>query len=129
MTRPKSVTVISWVLIVWALIGALAGAFLLSSHEGRQLLADTPVPLPVQYILLFSGPLILLISGLAIFQGRNWGRLLFLIWGIVNFGTRLFVTPLALNAVFAVLIFLAILFFLFRSEASAYFRSQTTANP
>jgi hypothetical protein len=124
MNRPASIVVVSVIIIAWAAVGLLGGLVLLVDPEARAVMQVDPGA----YLLLISAPLILLVSGLSIMRGKNWGRLLFVMWGILNFGISLLAGPFLWAEVIGLVLFGLLAFFLFRPEANAWFRVAAAAS-
>lgn len=123
MDRPASVTVISVVLVGWAAVAILGAVLLLADPTAVEVMKERPVAV----FLLFTGPLIMLVSGLAIWTGSNWGRVLYVVWGIFNFGLARLFTPFSWAEFVPLAVFAILVFFLFRPEAKAYFNGTSAA--
>ena len=83
MKRPRSVTIIAWILIVRACMGLPS----LVIFSRRRLSGDS--------VIFISATAIIIVSGIAILKGLNWGRLLYLfyipivtVWGLIVFAFR-----------------------------------------
>ena len=116
-TRPRSVTVLSWIFIVCGSI-ALVMSFLRSG----QYVVDFRAEHPVLYALSFVGPALATVSGLFMLFGFGWARWILFAWFAVTAVGFLLYSPLRLllpGALFAVA-----MFFLFRSPATEYFRQR-----
>ncbi len=98
--RPTSVTIISWILIIFSVIG-LAGTFIemkSSGYDAALAMGHLPVAFLKVYQLVcgFVG----LLSGVFMLKGAAWARWLYIGWGafgilvnFVNFGFTLFALP------------------------------------
>ena len=80
MKRPRSVTIIAWILIVRACMGLPS----LVIFSRRRLSGDS--------VIFILATAIIIVSGIAILKGLNWGRLLYLFyipiayaWGLIVF--------------------------------------------
>jgi len=120
--RPKSITVISWLLIVLALISLVVSTVTLNMPMTKALMAKSPVPLSIQYIMLYAGLLTTVICGAFMLKGKNWARLLYTTWGLVSFIFSLATTPVKATLIPSLVVFAIILFFLFRPRANEYFK-------
>jgi disulfide bond formation protein DsbB len=88
------------------------------------LMKKSPIPIPFQYAITTLGLLIMIVSGTAMLKGRNWARLLYVIWSSLGLLIGLATSPVKVSLVPG-LVFLAIVtFFLFRPKANQFF-SQT----
>jgi len=119
-TRPTSVTVISWISIVLATLSLISTLRLLSNPKFRELVALTHVPIPVQIVLMFAEIFMMFISGVAMLQGHNWGRLL-CVAGTLLIEVHVLIVPknshLTQGALWLVLIYL----FLYLPKANRFF--------
>ncbi len=121
-TRPTSVTIIAWILIALGGISLITSTLMLKNAAARELMARSPMPLSVQYAILYLGLLVTITSGLAMLKARNWGRLLYVIWGAVGFLISVTTSPMKTAMIPGFVVYLVIVFFLFRPRASQYFR-------
>lgn len=122
MKRPKSVTVIAWIIIVRGCMGLL---FVV--NFARQQLSGGSV-------LLIPAAAIVIVSSIAILKGLNWGRLLYLFYipivtvyslimfvfgssGITGIAAKLSFIRFILEIIF----YVVVLVYLTRPAASAFF--------
>jgi hypothetical protein len=131
-TRPTSVTVICW---IWVVVGTTAMIFVplalmngpapraLMDREVRALVAGNLLPVSVQWEIGFTKILVILIAGIAMLRGQNWGRLLFTIVGAVNLVITLAMAPAAYTTaqIQGIIVYVVVVFFLFRPKANEYF--------
>ena len=57
-SRPLSVTVIAWIIIVISAISLISSFFLINDPTVQELMAKSAMPVPVQYAMSFGGPLL-----------------------------------------------------------------------
>jgi len=135
--RPLSITVIAWVLIVMGLIAIgltpLAWNVVLRQrpYAIEELMARSSIPLPVQNVLSLLGALVTLASGVGVFYGRSWGRVLYVAWSVIRFLPGLATSPMKWGLVSmapGLVLFSIVAFFLFRKSASLYF-GETERSP
>lgn len=122
--RPTSITVVAWILIIINVISLITSTISLSNLSNpmvKELLSRNPIPIPVQFVILYVGIFINLISGIAILKGQNWARLLYVIWNFVGFVIGILTSPMKLTLLPGFLFFLVVTFFLFRPAANKYF--------
>ena len=123
--RPQSVTVICWILIVLNALAVLPSTFSIfmvgRKPEIRHIMEQSPIPIPVQFVIAFVGIAIVLSSAIAMLNGCNWGRWLYVIWNIIGTVIGLVTSPFRLMMIPGVLIFVIITIFLFRTAANQYF--------
>lgn len=122
-SRPKSVTVIGWILIVIAIMSAISTLMTMKDPMVIDLMSRSPIPIPVQYVMIALGVVVTFVGGVAIIQGYNWGRMLYVIWSILGFCITFATSPMKAAAVPGVVVFFVIAFFLFRPKANDFFRS------
>ena len=78
--RPRSVTVISWLLIVVGAVGCLTFTVSLSILTSRQLLAHGPMPLSVSIADAYLAIVVGIVSGIFMLKAANWARRLYVIF-------------------------------------------------
>jgi len=117
--RPRSITVISWMFIAAGMVG-------LAYHASE---FNTQRPFDSDFLWVCFVRLLAILCGAFLLRGRNWAR-----WGLVvwlGYHVILSVLHTPFELLVHGLLFAAVLYFLFRPRASAYFRDvRTTAqNP
>jgi hypothetical protein len=115
--RPLSITIISWLFIVFGAIALAAGLLPLARMNGAQLITDLEKHWMVH---LSRGAQI--VSGVFMLYGYNWARWLLVVW--LTFHVIVGALHSPLHLVTHALLFLVGLFFLFRRNASAFFRAE-----
>ncbi len=128
MKKPLSITIVSECLIAWGI-----GITVLSIFQMASLGFDVKYPSgePVWFSFMVSGVLrqVYTISGIAIMLGRNWGRLLFIIYGTFNLLSNLILgfirigTDALLDRIPAFLVFVIFIYLLNTKKAKTYFKS------
>lgn len=124
MVRPKSITIVAWMVIVTSAVNVLTMLFVAIYPPAREILYQTirgPIPISVQLRFGFLGLIISFVCGIFMLKGTNWARVIYLSWGaigflvgIVNLGSIQRMLPG--GAIFAVTAF-----FLTRKTANAFF--------
>ncbi|MHB1766569.1 MAG: hypothetical protein ACYCUV_01810 [Phycisphaerae bacterium] len=128
-TRPTSITVICWLLIV---VGAMAMIFiplgLLYDHATRtvmdqrlRVVAGNLLPLSVEYAIGFTKVLVFITSGIAMLNGQKWARLLFTIMAAFDLLIHLTTAPVNTGLILGLIEYAVVVFFLFRPNANQYF--------
>ena len=114
-SRPRSITIISWLFIAAGSIGLL---YHLSEFSSR-----TPFDYGLVAISLIR--LVAILAGVFMLRGFNWARWLLAVWMAYHIVLSAFhsVTELALHT----LLFGVVAYFLFQPRSSAYFRSGAEA--
>ena len=99
-SRPTSVTVVSWILILMGAVSLVGVVSTLNNpqikEQTAQLIARSSIPVPVQYAMSFGGMLVLIVSGAAMLLGQNWARFLYVVWNGVGFIVGLITSPMKL---------------------------------
>jgi uncharacterized membrane protein HdeD (DUF308 family) len=113
MQRPRSVTIISWIFIIFGAIALLSGVIEIGG--GGDLKSHWYVHL---------SRLLQIVAGIFMLFGRNWARWLLVAWIAFHIVVGALHGPLQL--VLHVAIFSVILFFIFRRQASDYFLAPNT---
>jgi len=126
--RPTSITVISWILIVVGVISLITSTAALNNPMAKGLMARSPIPLPVQYAMLYVGLLVTIISGVAMLKALNWGRLLYVIWSAAGFVINFAISPMKIAIIPGFFLYLVVVFFLFRLKANQFFAGTHTQN-
>ncbi|RRW39870.1 hypothetical protein EGJ52_23445 [Pseudomonas luteola] len=126
--RPTSITVIAWILIVIGVISAISTVVMTDNPMIVDLMKKSPIPIPLQYTITTIGLLIIIVSGIAMLNGRNWARFLYVIWSTAGLLINLSTSP-EKATLFPALIFLAIVtIFLFRPKANKFFLQKKSFN-
>jgi len=126
--RPVAVTVIAWYLIIAAGLALVSSLAYLNNPLTKDLMARSPLPESVQYLLLFGGLAVSLVSGIGMLQGHNWARWVYVIWAAVGFAISLATSPLKLMLIPGILVYFIIVLFLFRPAATRFFVAEGTPN-
>jgi hypothetical protein len=110
--RPRSVTVIGWLFIV---MGSVALLYHLSDFNAQH-------PFDIGLLWVCFVRVVAVAAGALVLRGFNWARWLLVLWMAYHIVLSAFHAPIELAM--HVLLFGMIGYFLFRPEASAYFRRQ-----
>ncbi|HEY8096725.1 MAG TPA: hypothetical protein VIE65_11635 [Methylobacter sp.] len=124
--RPTSVTVISWILIVTCLISLVASALTINNPMSKELMTHNALPIPAQIAILFIGLFISITCGIAMLQGKGWGRTLYTGWSAIGIIIGLINSPMKLMMIPSYVFLAIIFFFLYRPHVTEYFK---TGNP
>src|SRR5688572_3564335 len=125
--RPRSVTVISWILIVFGSIALLTSLLPPITAAAGQRIAEFRSQHPLQFALTYVSPVLALTCGVFMLRGCNWARWLLLIWFGHNVIGNALYSPLRL--LLPGLLFGIAAYFLFRPLATAYFRGASAEPP
>jgi len=118
--RPLSITIISWLFMIFGSIALIGGLLPLAGANAAQLAAEFKT-----HWMVHLSHLAAIVSGLFMLRGHNWARWLLVAWIVFHIvvGALRGWIPLLTHVV----IFSVILFFLFRRIASEYFSSDAVA--
>ncbi len=87
----------------------------------QDLIAQNPIPIPVQYAMSYIGLLVTIVSGVAMLNGANWARYLYVISLLVGSVIGIVTSSMKAAMIPGFVVFLVMAFFLFRPKASAFF--------
>ena len=128
MERPTSVTIISWILIVLGALGLLVAALMSNNPDVMEQMAESKLGAGNQQILGIVSSVVSIVSGYGMLQGKNWGRLLYVISTVIGIALNFYAMPMGGMQYAGVAIFVVVLFFLYRPAANAWFnRGSATA--
>jgi hypothetical protein len=123
MKRPTSISVIAWILIVVAIISLISSAISLNNPMAKALMAKSLLPISLQYVMLYAGLIVQIVSAIAMLKGQNWARFLYVIWSVIGSIIGIATSPMKAAMIPGIVIFIVIAFFLFRPKANEYFHS------
>jgi hypothetical protein len=108
--RPRSITIISWLFIIFGSIALLSGV--LPFHD-----------LMSHWYVHFAR-ILMIVAGVFMLKGKNWARWLLVLW--ITFHIVISALHSMLFLLMHVVIFSVILYFVFRRRSSAYFSTAVT---
>jgi len=108
--RPLSITVISWLFVAVGAIGL--------AYHATEFKTGRPFQSDVLWVCLVR--LLAILSGVFMLRGSNWARWLLVVWMVYHIILSAFHSLSEL--VMHLLLFSVVAWFLFRPQASAYFR-------
>ena len=120
--RPRSITIISWIFIVFGGIALLTGLLPDVNTNAAQRIAELKGHWFVHVLRIVQ-----VLCGVFMLSGFNWARWLLVVW--MGFHVILSALHSPFQLLVHTLIFAIILYFLFRPPASAYFRDSRTKPP
>lgn len=119
--RPTSISVIAWILIVIGVISLITTTAMFNNPMARDIMAKSPLPIPVQYAMGYIGLLVMIVSGIAMLKGQNWARFLYVTWSLIGFVIGIATSPMKAAMIPGLMVFVIITFFLFRPKANEHF--------
>lgn len=130
--RPTSITIIAWLIIVMGVITLITTSIALINPEMREqseeLMKQSNAPVMVQYILMYMGLGVSFVSGIAMLNAKNWGRVLYVVWNAFSLIYGFITSPVKMGLLPSVIFTLVIVFFLFREPANKYFAEGVKVN-
>jgi hypothetical protein len=118
--RPRSITVISWIFIAFGSIALLSGLLPYVDATAAHRIAEVKSQHPFEFWMAPIVRLVAVLCGVFMLCGFNWARWILVVW----LGWHIILS--LLHSWFELLVhsllFAVVLYFLFRSQASAYFR-------
>ena len=112
--RPRSITVISWIFVAAGVVGL---AYHATEFKARR-------PFDYEFLWVCLVRLLAILCGIFMLRGSNWARWGLVVWLGCHVILSVLHTPSELLVHF--FLFAALLYLLFRPQASAYFRGATT---
>jgi len=100
----------------------------LNNPMAKELMAKSLLPIPVQYMMMYVGFFINVVTGIAMLRAQNWARFLYVIWGVIGFVIGLATSPMKAAMIPSLVVFAVISFFLFRPKANEYFSPRETTD-
>ena len=119
--RPTSVTVIAWILLVTSAVSLLTSTMAINNPMAQELMAKSPIPVPLQYVMLYLGLTISILCAIFMLRAANWARLLYIGWNGIELLVLLLTSPVKPMLIPGILMYAVFVFFLLRPKASAYF--------
>lgn len=126
--RPTSITVIAWFLIAAASLSVILSVVLIGNPITKELMAKDPVPIPLQYLILYLSPAISIVAGIAMLKRKNWGRFLYAVWGVVGFVIGIASSPMKAAMIPGFIFYVIVVIFLFLPKANMYFSPREPPN-
>jgi hypothetical protein len=119
--RPLSITVISWIFIAFGGMALLIRLIPPADSSAANRIAEHPFEFWLTPVI----QALALISGVFMLYGFNWARWLLVVWA--GYHITLSALHSSLELLVHSLLFAVILYFVFRSQSSAYFRGARAA--
>jgi hypothetical protein len=123
MKRPTGLTVIAWLLIVFGGLSIIGTIFTLNNPLTAEMMSKIPVPVSIQYIIMFAGIIITVVSGFSILFDQGWGRYLYVIWSVLAILYSLATSPMKFMLILSVVILIVFAYFMFNKKANEYFKT------
>ena len=120
--RPLSITLISWIFIVFGIAAFIASLLPVFGIETFHSAAEFRSYTPIVYSLILLLRLTAAVSGVFMLYGANWARWLLAVWLMAHVIISIWNSSFEL--VIHILLLILVSYYLFRPQSSAYFRSK-----
>ena len=121
--RPKSVTFISWLNIIFGFLRIFSVPILLSGPIFSKNLAENNISTHSQLLQICISSTIVIISGLFMLGGANWARILHVIHRVIGITVQIFQGSTAEETFPQILYFVITAALLFRTKSNEFFGS------
>lgn len=118
---PKSITIISWFLIITNVIATASIVLTHDNPEVIKMMELSAIPITIQYILMVVGIVITISAAALMLKAKKAGRTMYIGWTIISLIIGIFTSPAKTMMIPGLVFFLIISFFLFRPKANEYF--------
>lgn len=122
--RPLSLTIIAWILIIFALLGIYSSVTISSNPQAMKMLEQTHVPLIFNQVWGVIGSIMTLIVAYGIFKGQPWSRVLYVVWSLISLVVGFFTAPMKAILVLSLIILVVLCIFLFGEKANDWFSAR-----
>ena len=123
VSRPTSVGVIGWFLIIIGMISFVASFWILANPIAKEAMRQSTISVPAQIVMMYVGVGITIWCAMAMLGGQNWGRYVYVISSVIGLVVGVLTSPMKAALIPDFIIFLVIAFFLFGRKANEYFLS------
>ncbi len=124
--RPLSITLISWIFIVFGSTAFVASLLPVFGIETFHSAAEFRSYTPVVYSLILLLRLTAAVCGVFMLYAANWARWLLAVWLMVHVIISIWNSSFEL--VIHILLLILVSYYLFRPQASVYFRGKRSNN-
>lgn len=131
--RPWTVTIISWLLIIYALFSAIPKIFLIINPEAYEMALELNqaasnvgfihVPYSLQLAHALVGVLVLSVSGIFMLKGRLWALIVLFVWMIGVLVLTCLVLGLSISLYAKLIVAIIVTILLTRPKTLSYFSS------
>lgn len=120
-TRPLSLTIIGWLLIVFSLFGLFGVVTMGSNAAAMKMLEQMHTSLLFQQVWGVLGAIVNVAVAYGIFKGLPWSRVLYVVWGVVGLVVAAYTSPIKVAVVVGLIFLVVISAFLFTNSANDWF--------
>ncbi|MFT3870036.1 MAG: hypothetical protein QM715_16435 [Nibricoccus sp.] len=126
--RPTSVSIIAWILIVIGGLSFITSTLTINNPMVRDLMSKSPIPVPIQFVMMYVGLGVSILSGVFMLKAKAWARMLYIGWSLIGFTISFSTSPMKAAIIPGFIVFLIIAFFLFRPKANEFFSQAISQN-
>ena len=129
--RPLSIAILAVFMVLYGLFALFPKVLLLTSQQVYDAAADLTttmtagglltLPLGLQIAISFAASLVVILTGVFVWHGRNWARWVVALWMIITLALNFLQTGITWLPVIKLPLFALVLFLLFRPPAEEYF--------
>jgi len=120
-TRPTSVTVVAWLLIIIASANLVATLAMTGNPVVLQMARQSALPIWLQYVLQAMGLVVVLVASVGMLKGRGWSRYLYVGWSLAGLLVALATSPMKWLVLPGAVMLAIVTYVLFRAPAARYF--------
>jgi len=122
--RPTSITVISVLLLLFTLLGAVGVAMAGSNAAMAAEIAKMNISVPMYQAYGALGIIINLVCIYGFFKGLPWSRVLYLVWGVIGLVIGFYISPMKALVVIALVVLVVVCVFLWTNTANDWFQAR-----
>ena len=119
--RPTAVTVISWILIILSAFSLIATLATLGNPALLELLAKSPIPIPIQYAMSIASAAVTMSCAVAMLRGVGWARLLYVVSSTISLTIGFATSPFKASMIPATVVLAIFTALLYRPKSNAFF--------
>jgi hypothetical protein len=120
-TRPTSITVIAWIIIVGALLSLFGVARFPTNPLAQRMIAESRLPMSAHIGFAVLVTVVTLVAGYGMLKGYAWSRWLYVGTGVVSLIFSVLTFPVVSILIISGLFLFVMAFFLFRRAADDWF--------
>lgn len=121
---PTSIAIIAWSLIIIGICSAIMTIFSINGEIIIKVARNREIPAALQYCSLYSGFILMIICGFGILNGKNWARILYLLWNLAGLSFSIIIFQSKATIISNFLVFMIILYFLFQKKTNHFFQKR-----
>lgn len=122
--RPIWITIICWFMMVTGSISIITTTVMLQNPVMQQVMAKSPLPVPLQLGMAYLGLTISVATGFFMLKGKRWARTTYISWALMSFTINLATSPMKWAMFPGLVIFAIIAVLLFLPRSNEFFSSR-----